>query len=148
MPSHLLQFHQPVCVYVYVYLCVYVCVCVCVYVCSAVAILLLLPNHHSSYEEAGRYLETYKAYENKPPDSLMERVDSDFSSRVSETCFVFEHSCETLSSSVQAVECLTTVKRVCKTDAATLMNTFKVNSFVCCVVCVLVYMCVFVCPFM
>ena len=35
-----------------------------------------------SYEEAGRYLETYKAYENKPPDLLMERVDSDFTSRV------------------------------------------------------------------
>ena len=37
----------------------------------------------ASYEEAGRYLETYKAYENKPPDLLMERVDSDSSSRVS-----------------------------------------------------------------
>ena len=35
-----------------------------------------------SYEEAGRYLETYKAYENKPPDLLMERVESDFTSRV------------------------------------------------------------------
>ena len=55
------------------------------------ALLPLIPNYHSSYEEAGRYLETYKAYENKPPDSLMERVDSDFSSRVSETCFVFDH---------------------------------------------------------
>ena len=37
-----------------------------------------------SYEEAGRYLETYKAFENKPPDMLMERIDSDFSSRVSD----------------------------------------------------------------
>lgn len=35
-----------------------------------------------SYEEAGRYLETYKAFENKPPDMLIERVDSDFFSRV------------------------------------------------------------------
>ena len=37
-----------------------------------------------SYEEAARYLETYKAYENKPPDLLMERIDSDFSSRVNQ----------------------------------------------------------------
>ena len=37
----------------------------------------------SSYEEAGRYLETYKSFENKPPDMLMERIDSDFFSRVS-----------------------------------------------------------------
>ena len=36
----------------------------------------------SSYEEAARCLETYKAYENKPPDLIMERMDSDFSSRV------------------------------------------------------------------
>ena len=36
-----------------------------------------------SYEEAAQYLETYKAYENKPPDILKERADSDFSSRVS-----------------------------------------------------------------
>lgn len=36
-----------------------------------------------SNEEAARYLETYKAYENKPPDILKERTDSDFSSRVS-----------------------------------------------------------------
>ena len=35
-----------------------------------------------SYEEAARYLETYKAYENKPPDLIMERIDSDSSSRV------------------------------------------------------------------
>ncbi len=27
-------------------------------------------------------METYKAYENKPPDLLRERVDIDFSSRV------------------------------------------------------------------
>lgn len=38
-----------------------------------------------SPEEAARYLETYKAYENKPPDLIMERVDSDFSSRVSQS---------------------------------------------------------------
>lgn len=36
-----------------------------------------------SPEEAGRYLETYKAYEQKPPDLLKERVEQDFLSRVS-----------------------------------------------------------------
>ncbi|XP_064406323.1 DNA excision repair protein ERCC-1-like [Halichondria panicea] len=58
-----------------------------------------------SPEEAARYLETYKAYENKPPDLIMERTDSDFSSRV--------------------IDSLTTVKKVNKTDAATLLNNFK-----------------------
>lgn len=35
-----------------------------------------------SPEEAGRYLETYKAYEQKPADLLMEKLDQDFVSRV------------------------------------------------------------------
>ena len=35
-----------------------------------------------SNEEAARYLETYKAYENKPPDILKERVESDTTGRV------------------------------------------------------------------
>lgn len=29
-----------------------------------------------SAEEAGKVIETYKAYENKPPDNIMERSDS------------------------------------------------------------------------
>lgn len=58
-----------------------------------------------SNEEAARYLETYKAYENKPPDLLMERVESDFFSR--------------------ATDSLTTVKKVNKTDVGTLLTTFK-----------------------
>lgn len=39
----------------------------------------------SSYstEEAGRYLETFKAYENKPVDSLKEKIDQDRLSKVS-----------------------------------------------------------------
>ena len=41
---------------------------------------------------------------------LMERVESDFTSRVTES--------------------LTTVKKVNKTDAATLLNTFKVRDYV------------------
>ena len=35
-----------------------------------------------SPEEAGRYLETYKVYENKPPDVLMEKIDKDYVSKV------------------------------------------------------------------
>lgn len=35
-----------------------------------------------SPEEAGRYLETYKAYEQKPADLLMEKLEQDFVSRV------------------------------------------------------------------
>uniref|UniRef100_A0A8C5TPL0 ERCC1-like central domain-containing protein n=1 Tax=Malurus cyaneus samueli TaxID=2593467 RepID=A0A8C5TPL0_9PASS len=36
-----------------------------------------------SPEEAARYLETFKSYEQKPPDLLKERVEHDFLSRVS-----------------------------------------------------------------
>lgn len=57
-----------------------------------------------SPEEAGRYLETYKAYEQKPADLLMEKLDQDFVSRVT--------------------DCLTTVKSVNKTDSQTLLTTF------------------------
>lgn len=39
---------------------------------------VLLP----SAEEAGRYLETYKAYEQKPADLLMEKLEQNFLSRV------------------------------------------------------------------
>lgn len=58
-----------------------------------------------SPEEAGRYLETYKAYEQKPPDLLMEKLEHSFMSRVT--------------------ECLTTVKSVNKTDSQTLLSTFR-----------------------
>ncbi|KAM6307790.1 LOW QUALITY PROTEIN: DNA excision repair protein ERCC-1 [Podargus strigoides] len=57
-----------------------------------------------SPEEAGRYLETYKAYEQKPPDLLKERVEQDFLSRMT--------------------DCLTSIKSVNKTDALSLLSTF------------------------
>ncbi|XP_068945139.1 DNA excision repair protein ERCC-1 isoform X2 [Petaurus breviceps papuanus] len=57
-----------------------------------------------SPEEAGRYLETYKSYEQKPADLLKEKLEQDFVSRVT--------------------ECLTTVKSVNKTDSQTLLATF------------------------
>uniref|UniRef100_A0ACB8FT96 Excision repair cross-complementation group 1 n=1 Tax=Sphaerodactylus townsendi TaxID=933632 RepID=A0ACB8FT96_9SAUR len=62
-----------------------------------------------SAEEAGRYLETYKAYEQKPADLLKEKVDQNYLSRVT--------------------DCLTSVKSVNKTDTLTLLSTFAVSSF-------------------
>ena len=35
-----------------------------------------------SQEEAGKYLETYKAFEYKQPDMIMEKVQDDYLSRV------------------------------------------------------------------
>ncbi|XP_056283673.1 DNA excision repair protein ERCC-1 [Pseudoliparis swirei] len=58
-----------------------------------------------SPEEAGRYLETYKSYENKPADMLKEQVEKNYLSKVT--------------------DCLTTVKYVNKTDAITLLSTFS-----------------------
>ncbi|XP_064640077.1 DNA excision repair protein ERCC-1-like isoform X2 [Lineus longissimus] len=58
-----------------------------------------------SAEEAGRYLETYKAYESKPPELLMERTDQNYQARIT--------------------ECLTTVKSVNKTNVITLLDAFK-----------------------
>ncbi|XP_069779270.1 DNA excision repair protein ERCC-1 [Narcine bancroftii] len=58
-----------------------------------------------SVEEAGRYLESYKIYENKPVDILKEKVEQDFLSKIT--------------------DCLTSVKSVNRTDCFTLINTFK-----------------------
>nr|XP_033775387.1 DNA excision repair protein ERCC-1 [Geotrypetes seraphini] len=57
-----------------------------------------------SPEEAGRYLETYKSYEQKPADVLKEKVEQGFLSQMS--------------------DCLTTIKSVNKTDSLTLISTF------------------------
>ena len=37
-----------------------------------------------SFEEAGQILETYKSYEFKPPDMIMEKLDSDPYSKASD----------------------------------------------------------------
>lgn len=58
-----------------------------------------------SSEEAGRYLEAYKVYENKPAEVLMEKTETDYVSKLT--------------------ECLTTVKSVNKTDSMTLLSAFK-----------------------
>lgn len=58
-----------------------------------------------SSEEAAKYLESYKIFENKPPDILMEQSDNDLSSRI--------------------MECLTSVKKINKTDSTSLLNMYK-----------------------
>lgn len=57
-----------------------------------------------SAEEAGKILETYKQFENKPPDLIMEKNNPDNHSKI--------------------VEALTSIKSVNKSDAATLLNAF------------------------
>lgn len=57
-----------------------------------------------SQEEAGKILETYKAFENKPPDMIMEKANPDPHSKL--------------------VDALTSVKSANKTDAATLISVF------------------------
>lgn len=57
-----------------------------------------------SAQEAGRYLETYKSFENKPPDLIKERVDNDYLSKLT--------------------DCLTSIRGVNKTDVVTLASTF------------------------
>ncbi|KAF8955912.1 ssDNA endonuclease and repair protein rad10 [Entomortierella lignicola] len=57
-----------------------------------------------SNEEAARYIETYKAYENKAPDAIKERVDNDYLSKLT--------------------DCLTQIQTVNKTDVVTLSSTF------------------------
>eukprot|EP00058_Branchiostoma_floridae_P021593 XP_002607083.1 hypothetical protein BRAFLDRAFT_118676 [Branchiostoma floridae] len=58
-----------------------------------------------SAEEAGKYLETYKAYESKPADLIKEKTDKDYLSK--------------------ATDFLTTIRSVNKTDVSTLVTTFR-----------------------
>lgn len=55
-------------------------------------------------EDAGKIIETYKIYENKPPDMIMERGD--------------------VSPHEKLISALTSVRSVNKTDAMTLLSTF------------------------
>ncbi|KRT81400.1 hypothetical protein AMK59_5020, partial [Oryctes borbonicus] len=58
-----------------------------------------------SPEEAGKIIETYKIYENKPAERLMGKSES--------------------SSYLRLIQALTTIKSVNKTDAMVLINKFK-----------------------
>lgn len=55
-------------------------------------------------EDAGKIIETYKIYENKPPDTIMERSDT--------------------APHQKLVNALTTVRSINRTDATTLLSTF------------------------
>ncbi|CEP13840.1 hypothetical protein [Parasitella parasitica] len=57
-----------------------------------------------SPEEAGRYLETYKSFENKAPDMIRKRVDDEYFAKIT--------------------DCLTQIRSVNKTDVLTLLSTF------------------------
>ncbi|KAF9091493.1 ssDNA endonuclease and repair protein rad10 [Mortierella sp. AD031] len=57
-----------------------------------------------SNEEAARYIETYKAYENKAPDAIKERVENDYLSKLTDG--------------------LTQIPSINKTDIITLSSTF------------------------
>jgi len=58
-----------------------------------------------SHEEAASILETYKLFENKPPDMIMEQKGP--------------------SPHEKMIEALTSIKSINKTDAVTLLGTFK-----------------------
>ncbi|XP_064479375.1 DNA excision repair protein ERCC-1-like [Ornithodoros turicata] len=58
-----------------------------------------------SPEEAGKYIETYKMYEAKPADTLLEKGDNDVFSKL--------------------VDCLTCVKSINRPDAIKLLASFK-----------------------
>ena len=69
----------------------YICITVTFFVkdthyCYERSLLLnfadLILHYYSSAEEAGRYLETYKVYENKPPDALLGQSEGDYLSKV------------------------------------------------------------------
>ncbi|KAG9324675.1 hypothetical protein KVV02_000352 [Mortierella alpina] len=57
-----------------------------------------------SNEEAARYIETFKAYENKVPDAIKERIDNDYLSKLTDS--------------------LTQIQSINKTDVVTLSSTF------------------------
>ncbi|XP_066595550.1 DNA excision repair protein ERCC-1 [Prorops nasuta] len=63
-------------------------------------------------EEAGRIIETYKIYENKPPDSIMER-------------------CDRLVPHEKIMNALTAIRSINKTDATTLLQTFGSLKAIC-----------------
>ncbi|CAI2188925.1 10678_t:CDS:2 [Funneliformis geosporum] len=57
-----------------------------------------------SSEEAGRYLETYKAFEHKSPELIMEKIENNYLSKLT--------------------HCMTHIRSVNKTDVVTLASTF------------------------
>ena len=44
-----------------------------------------------SAEDAGRYLETYKLFEHKPPDLIMEKSEGTYLGKVYSTLALYHH---------------------------------------------------------
>ena len=63
-----------------------------------------------SAEEAGKIVETYKVFEHKPPDLIMEKQES--------------------NSLAQVSDALTSIKSVNRTDATTLLSNFKTLDYI------------------
>lgn len=79
-----------------------------------------------SPEEAGKIIETYKIYENKPADKIMEKSESSPYLKVFiifSALFSFLMSINLLC--LQLIQVLTSVKPINKTDAMTLITRFK-----------------------
>ena len=82
-----------------------VILCLWWYCCAILTLCLSVCSH----AEAARTIETYKAYEKKPPDAILGQQNSDFLG--------------------QATDVLTAVKSVNKTDVNTLLASFGVCVF-------------------
>ena len=61
----------------------------------------------NSAEEAARYIEMYKVYENKPPDALQGQTSADYLSKVSGNIFLQMQVCGSTFSSLIQVHSIT-----------------------------------------
>lgn len=82
-----------------------------------------------SPEEAGKIIETYKIFEHKPPDLIMEKTESDIHNKVSNmrsdiTYWIIIHTSNIVFLHTQMVAALTSIRAVNKTDASTLLANF------------------------
>lgn len=75
-------------------------------------------------EEAGKIIETYKIYENKPADKIMEKSESSPYLKVVYYFRLGIAACNWIFF-LQLVQALTSIKPVNKTDAMTLIARFK-----------------------
>lgn len=78
-----------------------------------------------SPEEAGKIIETYKIYENKPADKIMEKSESSPYLKVIFTFSFFRFLMLLNLLCLQLIQVLTSIKPINKTDAMTLITRFK-----------------------
>ena len=75
-------------------------------------------------EEAGKIIETYKLFENKGPDFIMERVEANPHQKVMMTINSNINPYKIFVIPLQLVSALTHIKPINKTDSATLLQNF------------------------